>query len=169
MLLVMFGDERNNIVYIDLDLLDQFNFKDYILVDALLIRLPSVSELVVYVDIHTLVVLHIALAEELGSLEIVKALKDIDGLEQTAEQPGKLLLLLFQHNWLTHRILLQQFIHQLAVAGVVLALIIIAIIVIFVLAQQHNAASLLVPKQSQRLVGGILQVPEADNVAEGLD
>ena len=45
----------------------------------------------------------------------------------------------------------------------------IAVIISIITLEQHNAAGLAVAKKRDRVVGGFLQIAEADDIAVGLD
>ena len=80
MLFVVFTNQRQNIVDIDLYLLDKLHLEDHIFVD--LLRLVFLRpEFVVEVDIRTVVILYVAFGQNLASGKGVERRKNIPQLQ----------------------------------------------------------------------------------------
>jgi hypothetical protein len=150
-------DQHQDVIDVDLDLLDQLDLEHHVVVDRFLLGLVRAAEFGVQVQVEALVVLKIPLAEDLVAREVVEGREDVLQPQDRAEQLDERLL------------------RRLAViapagtapparrpsSGIR--------VVVGVGLEQHDALGVLVAEQRQRVVGGLLQIAEGDDVAVGLD
>lgn len=81
--------QHQDVIDVDLDLFDQLDLEHHVVVDAFLLRLRYGAEFGVQIQVDTLVVLKIALAEDFIASEVVESGEDVfqpqDGAEQLDE------------------------------------------------------------------------------------
>ena len=130
-----------------------------VVVDRLALDLGDPPELGVQVQVDALVVLELTLGQDLAAGEVVERCQDVPQPQDRAEQQDERLLCGLAENRCAERVQQRQLRDLRLIVGVVVG----------VRLEYHDAARVLVAKQGQRLVGGILQVPERDDVAVGLD
>lgn len=173
MRVTIFFYQHEDIVDIDLHLPHKFHFKNNVGIDVFLLNL-SLPVFLVQIEIDALVILKLALGQDLVAPKVVKGGEDISEAEDMPEQGDKLLFHLFADDGRIQGKASQQPCYQFAVTlGVLHASIrlflIKAVVIVIIGLQQNNAARVLVAKQGNGLVRLLLQVPEADDIAEGFD
>ena len=152
-------DEHENVVDIDLYLLNQLHLEDHIFVDGLPFPVAFSTEFREQVEVDTAVVLLLARRQQRVISELVEGSQDVLDTQYRSEKLDELLFRLLANNCLIQRVFLEQLIHQLGVFGKVLS----------VGLEQHYALRIGVAEEPQRLICGIFEVSEADNVAVRLD
>lgn len=86
------GDEHQDVVDVDLDLLDELDLEDDVVVDRFLLGRIGAPELGVEVEVDRLVVLIVALGEELIAGEVVEGGQDGPQPQDRAEDRDEVLL-----------------------------------------------------------------------------
>ena len=117
------------------------------------------AELLIEVEVDALVVLQLAFSEDLVAGELVERHEDVAQPEDLSEQGDEPLLLVLSDDPDTEREVVLELDDALRVFGLVVA----------VRLEQDDAARILVAEQRQGVVGRLVQVPEGDDVAVGLD
>ena len=164
-------DEHEDIIDVDLDLLDQLDFKDDILGDILLIAVLDLLPFVAQILISTEVGLQIALGDQLFPCEIIKRAEKIPHPQHSAEQQDEVaLILLADDRRLREREPLEQLLNHIDVTGLILTLFIdITVVIILEAFEQYHAAGFSVAEKRDRVLDTLLQTPEAHDITEGLD
>ena len=158
-LLAVLLHQHEDVVDSHLNLLDQLNLEDEIVVDDLLLHVGPPPHLGVEVHVHAAVVLELGLTDDVVVSEVVKARQDVAQPQDLPELPDELLLLGLRGNHLPRLEPGPQFANLLQ----------ILLQVLLVRLEEHQPAGGLVAEQGDGLIGVLLQVPEADHVAVGLD
>ena len=156
----MVFDEHEDVVDVDVDLLDEFHFEDEVVGDRFLVRFRALPCFVVQVEVDTPVVFELARGDRVVALEVVEGREDVAQAQDLPHEVDELLLFLFggdrsDGQWEVDSKLLD----GLQVGGQVLA----------VGAQEDLATRFLVAEQGDRVVRGVFEVAEADDVSVGLD
>ena len=164
-------DEHEDIVDVDFDLLDQLDLKHNIVCDVLLVAALFVLPFVAQILISAEICLQITFGEQLFVGKIVKGEQQVAHTEQSAEQQNKIALVLFALDGrLRQRKTFLQIRHHADIAGVRLAVLVgVALVVILEAPEQHHAAGFAVAKERDGVVHTLLQLPEAHDIAKGLD
>lgn len=113
----------------------------------------------VEIHVHAAVVLELGLTDDVVVSEVVKARQDVAQPQDLPELPDELLLLGLRGDHLPRLEPGSQFANLLQVV----------LQVLLVRLEEHQPACGLVAEQGDGLIGLLLQVPEADHVAVGLD
>ena len=142
--------EHQNVVDIDLDLLDKFDFKDNIVRDILFFAAWfTVFPLISQVLIATKVVLKVSLAQNLISSKFIKGSQQVPHPQNCTEQYDKFLLLLFTRDTLLRqRELSRQLLDHIPIARMILPVaIFVTEVVILIAPHQHDAARFLISEK----------------------
>jgi len=137
----------------------KLDLEHHVVVDAFLLGLGRGAELGVEVQVEALVILKIALAEDLIAGKVVEGGEDVLQPQDGAEQLDEGLLRRFAGDRGAQR---EQRL-QLGDLALVFA------VILGVGLEQHDALGILVAEQGQGIIGSLLQVAEGDDVAVGLD
>ena len=165
-------DEHQNVVDIDLDLFDELDLKDNIVRDVLFFATGlTVFPFVPQILIAAKIILKIPLAQNFASGKLVERSQQVAHTKNRTEQNDKLLLPLFAGNtFLCQREFRCQFLNHILVAWVIFSVgILVAKVVILIATHQDDTARFLIAKQRNCIVGALLQIAEANDVAEHLD
>lgn len=84
---MILGDELQDIIDVDGNLLDQLNFKNDVVVDIFLIAVLLLAQLVVEVEIDTLIILELAFRQDFIAFEFVKGGKDVANPQNGSPEP----------------------------------------------------------------------------------
>ena len=170
--IVILLDQHQDIVNIDFNLFDQFDFKDDIIGDILffsggLAVFPFIANVLIPAEI----ILQVSFRKNLISCELIKRGQQVAHTQDGAKQNHEFPLLLFAGNaFLREGKFCGQFFYHIGVAGMVFSFVIlVAVIIILIAAHQYNAARIFITKEGNGFICALLQAAEADNVTEGLD
>ena len=169
--IVVLLHQHEDVIDVDLDLADEFHFKDDVVGDVLLVTLGPLQPLVPQILVPAQIVLQIPLLQQFLVGKLIKGGEQIAHAQDGAEQRNKLFLVLLAHNArFRERELGGQFLDHIHIAGLVLAVGGgVTVVIIPELAQQHDAAGVFVAKQGDGRIHPFLQVAETDDIAECLD
>src|SRR5262249_2054529 len=126
--------------------------------DRLLFRLGGAAQLGVEVEVERLVILVVALAEDLVARELVERRQDVAQPQDRAEERDEHLRRALAEDRLVEREQRLQFADALGVL----------LVVVGVRLEQYDAARVLVAEERERIVRLLLQIAERDDVAVDL-
>ena len=158
MFLLVLLNQHEDVVHVDLNLFDQLDLKHHIVVDDFLLALFAFAVGPMQVQIPALILLNLSRAQRRLPGKLVESREDVLQPQDRSPQSDELLLRALPHDRLPIWELLQQLASLLHVRAVV----------VLIRLQQHDPAGVLVPKQLQRCVGFVLQVPEGHDVPVAL-
>ena len=156
----MVFDEHEDVVDVDVDLLDELHFEDKLVRDRFLLHLRALPCLVIEVQVDAPVVFELARGDRVITLEVVEGREDVAQAQDLPHELDEALLLLFGCDRSDGQGEVDaKLLDGLEVGGQVLA----------VWVQKYLAARLFVAEEGDRVVRGLFEVAEADDVSECLD
>ena len=171
MTVVVFLDQHQDIVNVDLYLSHQFDFEYDVVRNIFFVAVIALPPFVVQVLVAAQIVLEIQVGQDLPALELIEGGEQVPHPQDRAKQRDEVPLILLPGNArFAQRKTLGQFRDHAGVSGVNFAVCIgITIIIIAEFAQHHDAAGVGIAKQADSCIHPLLQVAEADDVAKPLD
>ena len=169
--LVVLVDEHEDVGDIDLHLLDELDLELDVVVDVLLLDAAATlaAHLVAEGEVPAGVLLHVEGRDELlVGRELVEGAEQIAHLEDGAEEADELLALLVVGDVgeLADVEVGEQLADEFLIARVLPAVLVgVAFVVFLEGAHEHDAAGFLVTEDGEGLVGGVLEIAEANDVA----
>ena len=170
--IMVFFNQHQDIVDIDLYLLYQLNFKDNIVCDVLFVAFgPTVLPFIPKVLIPAQVVLEVPFGKDLIARKFIKGTQQIPHTQYRTEQHDKIPLPLLSRNTLLgQREFCRQFLNHILIAGMFLSTVIcVAEIIVFISSHHNDSPRFLVAKERNGIIGTLLQIAEAHDISEYLD
>lgn len=170
--IVVLFDQHEYVVDVDFQLPDQLDLKDNVVVDIFLFATFTLAfPLVAQVLIAGEVVLQLALGKDFLACELVEGGEQVPHAQDSAEERDKLLLQLFADNERRReRECFSELRDHIDVAGLFLAAFVgETLVVVLEGFQQDNAACVFIAEKGDSAVNALLQVAEANDIAEGFD
>lgn len=169
--IMVFLHQHQDVIDIDFNLADQFNLKNDVVGDVLFLALCTVYPLIPQILIPAQIILQVPLGDQFLPFELIKGQQQVAHPKDGSKEGDKLFLILLPLDpWFRQGELFRQFGDHIHIAWPALPILGgVAVVVIIELVQQDNAPGLSIAKQRNGGIHPLLQVAEADDVAEGLD
>jgi len=149
-------------------LLDELNFKDDVIIDVLFLCSLAGPDILIQVNVDTLIILEFSLSQYLIAGEFIKCGKNVSHAQNCPIQLDKIFLGFLPNDGFSYRILGLESVYEIYVTRMMLPILFVAIVVLFIGLQQDNAASFSVTKKGDSFIRFLFEVAEAHDIPECL-